>query len=117
MLILALLAGAAGFAAIALIGLVAPRLLGIRDQTVLVILAVLAAVAAVVSHGAPTRIGVLDAVLRAVFPAGPVVLARYASRWTVLAGAVVAVAASDHSSLQWAAFLTLGTMAGIILLD
>src|SRR4051812_35732386 len=117
MLILALLAGAAGFAAIALIGLVAPRLLGIRDQTVLVIVAVMAAGGAVVSRGAPTRIGVLDVVLRAAFAGGAVLLARYASRWTVLVGAVVAVAASDHASLPWGAFLAWGIMAGIVLLD
>src|SRR4029079_13636597 len=81
-------AGAA-FAAVAAGAILAPRFLKFSSPTAVLVLAVLGAVLGAVAPGAPTKIAVLDGVLRARFGAVCVLAAATTGPRARLAAAVV----------------------------
>src|SRR4051794_14742041 len=108
MLVIAIIAAAAAFALIAILGATAPRVLKVRDGWVTVVVAVAFGTAALWANGDPTRIAALDALFRVVVVVGATILARYARRGPVAAGVAVAVVAGIGSPLEWLAAIAAG---------
>src|SRR4051812_10791365 len=99
MLVLTLLAGAAAFALVSLLGLYAPGVLATRSQVVLGLVAAAFGVLAVVMPGRPTGLFFVDATYRALLVGTIVIAARYARREWVLASTAVVLASTAHSPL------------------
>src|SRR4051812_33670473 len=105
MLVLALLAGSAAFAAAAGITVLLSADQTDRDRKVVLALAIAFGIGVALSKGHPTGIDGLDVVLRFLFGAVITFLAARASKASLLASALVMAVVSVHSPLQAVAFV------------
>lgn len=112
-----ILAGGAAFAAVGALAVFAPRLLRNSSPVAVMIVAVAGAVSGALAPGAPTRIEVLDLVLRALLGAGFVLAAATAPpRWRLVAAVLVAVPPFLGDGGGIPALLALGAAIATVLL-
>ena len=111
----AVVAGAAGFALAGVVSVYLTAALAGRSQLVMAVVAAAFGVAAAFAPGEPTRLSVLDVILRAAVGVACVYAGRYAPPPAVVASALLVALFSNGSSLQGLAFSAAGAIAAIVL--
>jgi hypothetical protein len=89
-----------------------PAVFTARSQLAVGVLTALAAIGLILAPGAPTGLGVWDAVLRAALGAGATFAASRARRWAWIVAASLAALGSAGHALTWLALVALGLGVG-----
>src|SRR5204862_1795181 len=110
----ALIGGAAGFALAGVAALLVLPVIARAHGGLLAGAAAAFGVAAAFAPGAPTGVGAIDLLLRVALVVGCVYAAAYAPPWAVLAAAILAGLATDHSDYQAVALACIGAMAALM---
>ncbi|HMC79433.1 MAG TPA: hypothetical protein VKO35_02660, partial [Acidimicrobiia bacterium] len=93
-----------------------PRLVLSRGPVPVAVLCLAAAAGAVAADGAPTALGVVDAVLRAALAAAVTAASARARRQAWLFASTATVVAGTGASYDWLAFVATGMTLGMVLL-